>query len=160
MKRIEKILQEKANLIDTIKGINSRCGRLLSVGDKPLILSIDYDVSNQKLIEYIARKNNWDIITAYDGEEALNLFNSNLEKLSAIFLQNRIPLIGGFELSHYFLEKKKRLSHYLPIIALSSDAISDYEKRYTEAGADFYLPKPYYQREIAALIALVLFQTN
>ena len=113
MKRIEKIFEEKASLIDAIKETNSRSGKILSLHERPLILSIDYDFSNQKLIETIGERNNWDILPAYDGENALHLFNKHVNELSFVFLQNRIPLIGGFELSHYFLERKNILSRSL-----------------------------------------------
>lgn len=90
----------------------------------------------------------FNVITAYDGQEALDKFDS--EKIDLIILDLMLPVIDGMTVC-----KKIRQRHEIPIIMLT--AKDDYIDKTLglEIGADDYMTKPFHTRELIARIKAV-----
>ena len=88
--------------------------------------------------------------SAFDGEEALDLINSNTFDL--IILDVMLPKISGFELMKYI---KK-----IPVIFVTAKSDLNDRLNGLELGADDYIVKPFEMPELLARVRVVLRRTN
>lgn len=100
------------------------------------------------LSEY-AKKNNFNVTVAYDGEDALNLVENN--NFDIILLDVMMPKKNGFDVC-----KNIRSFSNVPIIMVTAKG-EDYERIMgLEIGADDYIVKPFSPREVIARINAIL----
>ena len=88
--------------------------------------------------------------SAFDGEEALDLINSNTFDL--IILDVMLPKISGFELMKYI---KK-----IPVIFVTAKSDLNDRLNGLELGADDYIVKPFEMPELLARVRVVPRRTN
>lgn len=103
------------------------------------ILVVDDEADMRRIISVRLEINGYDVITAEDGEDALN--KAKGEKPDLIVLDLMLPKISGFEVCRMlkFDEKYKTI----PIVILSAlDQQADREKA-DKCGADAYFIKPF-----------------
>ena len=114
--------------------------KILVVDDNPVIL---------RLLRANLEKNNFEVILAQDGEEALNIMEKILPDLLVLDLM--MPRVDGIEVCRRIREWSD-----IPIIVLTvRGAISD-KVTLLEMGADDYLVKPFSIEELLARIKAVL----
>jgi len=114
------------------------------------ILLIDDEQHILDVVEYILSENGFEIITALDGDTALELFQKYLPDL--VVLDLNLPGLSGLDL---FREIKRRESG-IPIIMLTSRSDELDRILGLEIGADDYVTKPFSPRELAARVRAVL----
>lgn len=112
------------------------------------ILLVDDEEANLALIEALLEHENYTIIKARDGVEALDLFEKIQPNL--VLLDLMMPRLNGFEVC-------KRLRHlnssrYVPIIMLSGYDDTDAKRQALEVGANDFLRKPVEGIELLARI--------
>ena len=113
------------------------------------ILLVDDEKENIKIVTKILRKNNYDVVTASNGEEALIL--AEKEKPDLILLDINMPKLNGIQVAK-ILKKNEQLKN-IPIIFLSgNDTASDIVKGFEAGGVDYVL-KPFKIRELIARIS-------
>ena len=88
--------------------------------------------------------------SAFDGEEALDLINSNTFDL--IILDVMLPKISGFELM--------KLIKKTPVIFVTAKSALDDRLYGLNLGADDYIVKPFEMPELLARVKVVLRRTN
>lgn len=115
--------------------------RVLIVEDEVLI---NKHITDE--LTYIGHK----CLSAFDGEEALKLINSNTFDL--IILDVMLPKISGFELMKYI---KK-----VPVIFVTAKSDLNYRLNGLDLGADDYIVKPFEMPELLARVRVVLRRTN
>lgn len=115
--------------------------RILIVEDEVLI---NKHVTDE--LTYIGHK----CSSAFDGEEALALINSNAYDL--IILDVMLPKISGFELMKHI---KK-----IPVIFVTAKSDLNDRLNGLELGADDYIVKPFEMPELLARVRVVLRRTN
>lgn len=106
---------------------------------KKTILSIEDNPYNREMVRDLFESRGYCVIEAVDGEEGILM--AEKEKPDLVLLDIRLPKISGYEVA-----KKIRANPQLkniPIIALTSYALSGDEKKALEAGCDAYITKPY-----------------
>ena len=106
--------------------------------EKRLILIAEDEFINREILGNIL-SNDYEIIYACDGEEALNQIKENKNKLSLVLLDLIMPKINGIDILEHV--KKDSILSNIPIIVVTSDALSE-EKSLNLGAADF-IPKPY-----------------
>jgi len=104
--------------------------RILIVEDEPL---------NLKLLKTILARTGFDIVTAGDGEAALEVVAR--ESIDLIFMDALMPGISGFETCRR-LKSSEQYKH-IPVIILTGLSASDRERLSREACADDWLEKPF-----------------
>ncbi|MGD8991905.1 MAG: SpoIIE family protein phosphatase [Desulfobacterales bacterium] len=114
----------------------------------PLILVVDDNPANVEIFEMRLAANNYDIITASDGEAGLAMAKERLPDL--ILLDIMMPKMDGFEVCRH-LRANSSLP-FIPIIMVTAKTDSKDVVAGLEAGADEYLTKPVNH---AALVARV-----
>ena len=100
-------------------------------------------VDDEKVITDLAKtyleQYGFDVVCAYDGEEALDLVTS--EKPDLILLDVILPKIDGIEVCKRLKEQSEYQS--IPILMLTAKGLNrDIEKGH-EVGADEYIVKPF-----------------
>lgn len=117
------------------------------------ILLVEDDRNIQKLLTLELRHSNYIVDSAYDGEEALELFSKN--KYDLILLDLMLPKRNGKELCQDF----RKLSS-LPILVLTAkDRVLD-KVELLDLGANDYICKPFAMEELFARIRVSLRSTG
>jgi len=123
------------------------------VQDREKILVVDDEASIRRILETRLKMVGYEVITAADGEEALDAFSKHNPDL--IILDVMMPKLDG-----YGVTREVRKTSEIPIIILT--ALGDVSERITglELGADDYVIKPFSPKELEARVKAVLRRTN
>lgn len=105
---------------------------------KPRVLVCDDEPSFVRLLEVNLKRAGFDVVTASDGEEALD--RAREDKPTLLLVDILMPKMDGVELVRRF-KADEQLSD-LPIIVLTADILEGDHERVCEAGADEVLSKP------------------
>lgn len=116
---------------------------------KEKVLVIDDDQNIRELVSLYLIKEGYDVITAGDGKEGLDIFQR--ENPDIIILDIMMPGIDGWEVCRTI--KKK---HSTPILMLSAKGETFDKVLGLELGADDYIVKPFDPKELIARIKAVL----
>nr|YP_009420234.1 Ycf27 [Cryptomonas curvata]ASO75722.1 Ycf27 [Cryptomonas curvata] len=116
---------------------------------KEKILVVDDEISIRRILETRLSMLGYTVITAGDGEEALEVYKKELPNL--IILDIMMPKLDG-----YGVCQEIRKESDIPIIMLT--ALGDVADRITglELGADDYVVKPFSPKELEARIKAIL----
>ena len=114
--------------------------RILAVDDEPRYL---------RLLEANLRTEGYEVITAKDGEEALEIFSA--QPVDLILLDIMMPRLDGFATC-------QRIRQYssVPIIMLTAKGEEPDRVRGLDVGGDDYLVKPFSVMELLARVRAVL----
>lgn len=117
----------------------------------PKILVVDDEPQNVELLDaYLAL--DYDVIEAYNGEEALLKIKDTLPDV--ILLDVMMPRMNGYEVCKILKNDPK--THFIPVILIT--ALSDVSDRIQgiEAGADEFLTKPINKLELTTRVKSLL----
>lgn len=111
----------------------------------PKILVVDDEKPISDIVKFNLDKEGYNVVTAYDGEEALEKVES--EEPDLILLDLMLPKIDGLEVA-----RQVRAKHNIPIIMVTAKD-SELDKVVgLELGADDYVTKPFSNRELVARV--------
>ena len=113
--------------------------------EKTHVLVVDDDPAISRLVSTNLKARGYDVITAADGEEALDVIDQ--ETVNLIILDIMMPKLDGIEVCRRVREWSR-----VPIIMLSARGDEKGKVDCLELGADDYLTKPF---GVAELIARV-----
>lgn len=108
------------------------------------ILHIEDNASNRKAVRHILRETGLELCEAMDGEDGLRSALASPPDL--ILLDIQLPRLSGYEVAQR-LRAEDRTRH-IPIIAITSYALSGDEQRAQDAGCDDYIAKPFRPRTL------------
>lgn len=120
--------------------------------EKPRILVVDDEPMNVELLKAILPLQDYDVVSACDGLEALDILAR--QKMDLVLLDVMMPTMDGFEVTRKIRGDKETKG--LPIILVT--ALSGTKERITgiNAGCDEFLSKPFDQNEVLARIRTLL----
>ncbi|MDX9991156.1 MAG: response regulator transcription factor [Anaerolineales bacterium] len=113
------------------------------------ILVVDDEPRYLRLLEANLRTEDYEVITAQDGLEALEVFSSNPAEL--ILLDVMMPKLDGFAVC----QRIRQFSN-VPIIMLTAKGEEQDRVQGLDLGADDYLTKPFSATELLARVRAVL----
>ena len=113
------------------------------------ILIVEDEASFSEALEFLLKKEGFEVEVAEDGRQALNKFESNGADL--ILLDLMIPEVSGTEVCRII-----RTTSQVPIIMLTAKDAEIDKVVGLELGADDYVTKPYSSRELLARIKAVM----
>ncbi|MFH0702787.1 MAG: response regulator transcription factor [bacterium] len=121
--------------------------------ERERILVVDDEASIRRILETRLKMVGYEVMTAADGEEALDVFTKFNPDL--LILDVMMPKLDG-----YGVTREIRKTSEVPIIILT--ALGDVSERITglELGADDYVIKPFSPKELEARVKAVLRRTN
>ncbi|MGG3885784.1 response regulator [Brevibacillus panacihumi] len=114
------------------------------------ILVVDDEVSIVKLLQFNLEKSGYEVVTAYDGMQALDMVKS--EQPDFIILDLMLPKMDGMDVCKT-LRQEKILT---PILMLTAKDDELDKIIGLELGADDYLTKPFSPREVIARVKAIL----
>lgn len=117
--------------------------KILVVDDEPNIL---------ELIKFNLENNGFKVITACNGERALEMIKA--ENPDLILLDVMLPGVDGFELCKII--RRKNETSDIPIILITAKSEEIDKILGLEIGADDYITKPFSVRELIARVKAVL----
>ena len=116
------------------------------------ILVVEDQEDNRQILRDLLASAGFLMIEAHDGEQALAMARSQRPDL--ILMDIQLPVVDGYEATRS-IKRDPELKH-IPVIAVTSYALSGDEERAREAGCDAYVAKPYSTRHLLAKIGQFL----
>ncbi len=117
------------------------------------ILIVD---DEQNLVDFVKLRleaNNYQVVCAFDGEEALSVFAK--ENPDLVLLDVIMPKMDGFKVCQAL--KRDAANANIPIIMLTVKDRTDDIRRAKESGADAYIVKPF---DASDLLLDIKYQLN
>lgn len=111
---------------------------------KHTILIVEDEENLAKTIALNLKLENYEVIIASKGNEALKLFSVNKNVISLVLLDIMLPEINGLTLCSEF----KRINQNIPIIFLSAKNQINEKIEGLKLGADDYITKPFDLEEL------------
>jgi|SRR5580658_626249 two-component system cell cycle response regulator DivK len=112
------------------------------------ILVVDDQPDNRQIIRDLLAATDYELTEAEDGEQALAAVAKQRPDL--ILMDIQLPIMDGYEATRRI--KADPASRSIPIIAVTSYALSGEEQKARAAGCDDYVTKPYSPRLLLARI--------
>lgn len=104
----------------------------------PKILLVEDDEMSRDMLSRRLQRKGYDVLVARDGEEAVAMARAELPDL--ILMDMGLPVLDGWEATRRI--KGMEETELIPIIALTSHAMSGDRKKTLQAGCDEYETKP------------------
>jgi two-component system, cell cycle response regulator DivK len=115
---------------------------------KKRILVIEDQEDNRQIVRDLVTASGYELIEATTGEEGIEA--AARERPDLILMDIQLPGIDGYEVTRR-IKANPQLSK-IPIIAVTSYALSGDDKKAFAAGCDGYVTKPYSPRLLLAKI--------
>ena len=109
---------------------------------KDKLLLVEDNLINQRLTKLILEKAGYEVLTANNGQEAVDYFRKD-DAIKLIIMDIQMPVLDGLAATQVirFHEAEQKLKK-TPIIALTAHAMKGDKEKCLEAGCDNYLSKP------------------
>jgi len=102
------------------------------------ILVADDDPMNTELLSYFLKEHGYDVSTAPDGNQALEMGTSGDFRL--VILDVHMPMYDGVEVLQ--LLRKRHQLHPIKVVALTGDLSDELRQELESGGVDGFLTKP------------------
>lgn len=114
------------------------------------ILYIEDNPDNMLLVKRVLQSRGYNFLEARNGTEGLSMAEDHAVDL--ILLDINLPDIDGYEVARRLRKSAKPDLAYVPIIAITANALKGDAERALEAGCDVYMSKPINIRELWARV--------
>jgi two-component system cell cycle response regulator DivK len=115
---------------------------------KKCILVVEDQEDNRQILRDLLTSGGFDMVEAENGEEAITAAETN--KPDLILMDIQLPLLDGYEATRRIKANPELKA--IPIIVVTSYALSGDEEKARRAGCDDYVAKPFSPRELLAKI--------
>jgi two-component system, cell cycle response regulator DivK len=112
------------------------------------ILIVEDQEDNRTILRDVLSTVGYDLIEAFNGEDAVRLAQS--ERPDLILMDIQLPLMDGYEATRRI--KATPELNAIPIIAVTSYALSGDEAKARAAGCAAYVAKPFSPRQLLARV--------
>ena len=112
------------------------------------VLVVEDEEDNRRIVRDLLTSVGYEIIEAVTGEEGVKAAETQLPDL--ILMDIQLPGIDGYEATRRI--RANPALHKVPIIAVTSYALSGDDVKAFEAGCDGYVSKPFSPRALLAKI--------
>jgi two-component system, cell cycle response regulator DivK len=112
------------------------------------ILVVEDQEDNRQIIRDLLTSAGYELVEAVDGEEGVRLAES--ERPDLILMDIQLPVLDGHEATRR-IKQNPELRH-IPIIVVTSYALSGDDRKAMAAGSDGYMAKPFSPRQLLATI--------
>lgn len=115
------------------------------------ILLVEDNSTNQMIAVNLLESAGYSMLTADNGQKAVDLFKNNQEKIDLILMDLHMPIKNGYQAAAEIREVSE-----LPIIAMSADVIEGVKKRCRNVGIFDYISKPFVPEELIKKLDQIL----
>jgi two-component system cell cycle response regulator DivK len=114
----------------------------------PSVLYVEDNEYNRKIVRQLLSRTTYRLREAVDGEAALGMVRE--ERPDLVLMDVQLPKMSGLDVTRAL--RTDPATADVPIIVVTSFALSGDDQRALAAGASAYIAKPYSPRELLALI--------
>lgn len=122
---------------------SNQANKILVVDDDPYILMS---------LEFLMKKNGFDVLVARNGTEALQIIKGFIPDV--VLLDIMMPDVNGYEICEY-IKTHKKLKHCQVVFLSAKSSEADRQKG-LDLGASLYIAKPFSTRTIVSQIKSLL----
>ena len=126
-----------------------------AINSSATILVVDDDKKLRSTLEDYLTQSGFEVITAVDGADAINIFDKQQHKIDLVLLDGIMPRIDGFDVLKIIRQQSD-----VPIIMLSAREHEGDQLKGFEYGADNYITKPFLLSVLKEHIKSCLARTN
>jgi len=119
---------------------------------KQTILYVEDNEYNRKIVHQLLSRTTYRLIEAMDGESGVAMAQKELPDL--ILMDVQLPKMSGLDATRTLKADPRTAG--IPVIVITSFALSGDREKAAAAGAIDYLAKPYSPRELLAMVRKVL----
>jgi len=119
------------------------------------VLAVDDDMRNIYSLTNILEQEGIQVITAYDGLQALKCLNEN-DSIDLVLMDIMMPNMNGYDAIQEI--RKNPNWAQLPIIAVTAKAMNGDREKCMEAGASDYLTKPINSDQLLSLMKVWMYR--
>lgn len=112
------------------------------------VLYVEDNEYNRKIVRQLLSRTTYRLLEAPDGEAAIALVRQDRPDL--VLMDVQLPRMSGLDVTRVL--RAEPTTADIPIIVVTSFALSGDDQRAMAAGASGYLAKPYSPRDLLALI--------
>ena len=112
------------------------------------ILVVEDQDDNRRILRDLLKSVDYEVVEAMTGEEGVSMAEAHLPDL--ILMDIQLPGLDGYEATRC-IKANSDLSQ-IPIIVVTSYALSGDDVKAFEAGCDAYVAKPFSPRELLAKV--------
>ncbi len=116
------------------------------------ILVVEDQEDNRAILRDLLQSVGYELVEAVNGEEALAIAMEH--KPDLILMDIQLPIVDGYEATRRI--KAEPALRGIPVIAVTSYALSGDEEKAREAGCDDYVTKPFSPRDLLAKVQAYL----
>lgn len=122
---------------------------------KKLILIVEDDEKLLKSLEDFFCANNFAVLTAMDGQAAVERYFANNHQIDLILLDGMLPKLDGYDVLKAIREYSD-----VPVIMITARESEEEHLKGLECGADNYITKPFRFRILKAYVDLLMKRKN
>jgi two-component system cell cycle response regulator DivK len=112
------------------------------------ILVIEDQEDNRRILRYLLKSADYEVLESLTGEDGVAL--AERERPDLILMDIQLPGLDGYEATRRI--KSNPALRHIPIIVVTSYALSGDDVKAFEAGCDAYVTKPFSPRQLLAKI--------
>jgi two-component system cell cycle response regulator DivK len=112
------------------------------------VLVVEDQEDNRRILRDLLTSGGFELLEAATGEEGVVLAEAHRPDL--ILMDVQMPVLDGYEATRRI--KANATLRHIPIIVVTSYALSGEDAKARAAGADGYVAKPFSPRELLAMI--------
>jgi two-component system cell cycle response regulator DivK len=120
------------------------------------ILVVEDQEDNRRIIRDLLASTGYEMIEALDGETGVRL--AETERPDLILMDIQLPLLDGHEATRRIKDNPELRA--IPVIVVTSYALSGDDVKAMEAGCDAYVAKPFSPRQLLSKIREFLPNTD
>ncbi len=113
-----------------------------------VIMHVEDNEYNRKIVRDLLLKHNYELVEAHNGEAALDALARRRPDL--ILMDIQLPKLSGLEVTR--LIRANQALAQIPVIAITSFALSGDDRLALEAGCNGYIAKPFRPRDLLEMI--------
>ncbi len=132
----------------TVQVVSPEEVNMVTQHNKAILVADDSNIIRDFVKEIFS--NEYEVLMASNGQEVLNIVNSNQDKIAALLLDLNMPVVSGFDVLNYFKENNLFSKIPVSIISGASDKES-IDKAFTYPIVDM-LNKPFSKENVKSVI--------
>ena len=101
-------------------------------------------------LRLLLERNGWEADIITDGEELLKKIKE--KNYALILMNNKLKNLDGIEVTIKIREQEAKSDYHIPIVGVTSYTIAEERRQYLNAGMDYCITKPVYQKNLFDLI--------
>lgn len=127
---------------------NSRQAHMLHIAGKGMVLLVDDDENVLAVAKEMLETIGFRVITACDGQEAIDLFSNFKDEIQCVLLDHAMPKMDGAEA----FEKIKNIKKDAVVVLSSGYSEYELEAKFKNTGYSGFIQKPYRLSDLASRI--------